>query len=102
MNLIEVNLIIFLSRLEIQQKYHCEYRTFLKVLANHGIKQKGCGGNFKLSDKDCLEIIKLFNEGKRVSEISKLFKVDKCTIYSLFKRYHVDYKNIITPRVPKP
>lgn len=87
---------------EIQQKYHCEYKTFLKVLSNHGIKQKGCSGNFKLSDKDSLEIIKLFNEGKKVSEIAKAFNVDRCTIYSLFKRYHVNYKNIITPRVSRP
>lgn len=87
---------------EILQKYHCEYKTFLKVLSNHGIKQKGCSGNFKLSDKDSLEIIKLFNEGKKVSEIAKDFNVDRCTVYSLFKRYHVNYKNIITPRVSKP
>ncbi len=76
---------------EIQQKYHCEYRTFLKVLSNHGIKQKGCSGNFKLSDKDSLEIIKLFREGKKVIELAKLYDVDKCTIYSLLKRYHVNY-----------
>jgi group I intron endonuclease len=76
---------------EIQQKYHCEYKTFLKILSNHGIKQKGCGGNFKLSDNVSLEIIKLFREGKKVIELSKLYKVDKCTIYNLLKRYHVNY-----------
>ncbi len=76
---------------EIQQKYHCEYRTFLKVLSNHDIKQKGCSGNFKLSDKDSLNVIKLFREGKKVIELAILYKVDKCTIYSLLKRYHVNY-----------
>lgn len=76
---------------EIQQKYHCEYRTFLKVLSNHGIKQRGCSGNFKLSDKDSLEIIKLFKEDKKVIELAKLYNVDKCTIYNLLKRYHVNY-----------
>lgn len=76
---------------EIQQKYHCEYRTFLKVLTSHGIKQKGCGGNFKLSDKDSLSIIKSFREGVKVIELARLYNVDKCTIYNLLKRYHVDY-----------
>lgn len=87
---------------EIQKKYHCEYKTFLKVLANHGISKKGLGGKFKLSDTDSLEIVRLFNEGKSVLELATLYQVDKCTIYNLFKRLHVDYKNIITPRVSKP
>lgn len=87
---------------EIQKKYHCEYKTFLKVLANHGISRKSLGGKFKLSDTDSLEVIRLFNEGNKVSELAALYNVDKGTIYSLFKRLHVDYKNIITPRVSKP
>lgn len=75
---------------DILNKYHCEYAIFLKVLSNHGIKQKGCG-KFKLSDNDALNIIKLKNEGKSIKEISLLYKVDKCTIYNLLKRYHVNY-----------
>lgn len=84
---------------DILRKYHCEYNTFLKVLSLHGIKQKGKGLSYKISDKDSLEIIKLFKEGKAVKELAALFNVDRSTIYNLFKRYHVNYKDIITPRV---
>lgn len=84
---------------EITKKYHCEYSTFLKVLSLHGIKQKGYKTYTKLSDKECLDIIKLFKEGKKVKELALLYKVDKCTIYNLFKRYHVNYQDIIVPRV---
>lgn len=76
---------------EILRKYHCSYATFQKILSIHGINQKGCGGRFKLSDKQSLEVIRQFGNGKKVSELSKDFGVDKCTIYSLFKRYHVNY-----------
>lgn len=76
---------------EILRKYHCSYATFQKILSLHGISQKGCGGRFKLSDKQCLEVIRQFGNGRKVSELSKNFGVDKSTIYSLFKRYHVNY-----------
>lgn len=77
---------------EIQQKYHCSYNTLLKVLSINGIN-KG-KKHFKLSDKKCLEVIKLFNEGISVKELASKFEVDKCTIYSLFKRYHINYLTV--------
>lgn len=79
---------------EIQAKYHCSYATFQKILSVHGINQKGKGGKFKLSDSQCLQAIKLFNEGFKVQELARKFKVDKCTIYSMFKRYHVNYLTV--------
>ena len=79
---------------EIQSKYHCSYSTFQKILSLHGINQKGKGGKFKLSDSQCLEVIKLFNEGFKVQELARKFEVDKCTIYSMFKRYHVNYLTV--------
>ena len=79
---------------EIQHKYHISYATFKKVLSIHGIKQKGLGGHYKLSSDKCLEAIRMFNEGNTVQHIASHFGVDKCTIYSLFKRYKVNYLTV--------
>lgn len=77
---------------EIQSKYHCSYNTLLKILSINGIN-KGKKA-FKLSSDECLEAIKMFNTGVTVKEIAKHFEVDKCTIYSLFKRYHINYLTV--------
>lgn len=79
---------------EILLEYKCSYNTFTKILSLHGIIQKGKGKHFKLSDKKCLELIGEFNSGKTVSQLSKKYEVDKTTIYSLFKRYHVNYLTV--------
>lgn len=93
-NLINDYLGSTLKLAEIQAKYHCSYSTFKKVLSLHGIKQKGLGGKFKLNETECLEVIKQFNDGIKVKQIAENFKVDKCTIYAVFKRYHVNYLTI--------
>lgn len=77
---------------EIQTKYHCSYSTLLKVLSIHGIN-KG-KKHFKMTPEECLEAIRMFNSGKRVQDIAHKFKVDKCTIYSVFKRYNVNYLTV--------
>ena len=79
---------------EIQAKYHCSYNTFTKILSLHGIDKKGKGTHFKLTEKQCLEAIKMFNDGKSVKFIAEYFEVNKSTIYSLFKRYHVNYLTV--------
>lgn len=79
---------------EIQSKYHCSYSTFTKILSLHGIDKKGKGTHFKLKETQCLEAIKMFNEGKSIKQIAEKYGVDKCTIYSLLRRYHVDYKTV--------
>lgn len=79
---------------EIQAKYHCSYNIFTKILSLHGIDKKGKGTHFKLNEAKCLEAIKMFNDGKAVKYIAHHFEVDKCTIYSLFKRYHVNYLTV--------
>ena len=76
------------------RNYHTSYATFKKILSIHGIDLKGRKGHFKLNDAQCLEVIRLFNEGVSVKELSKRFEVDKCTIYSLLRRYHVDYLTV--------
>lgn len=75
-------------------KYHCSLATFRKILSVHGISYKGKGGKFKLTDAECLDAIKLFNDGWKIQKIAKKFEVNKCTIYSLFRRYHVDYLTV--------
>ncbi len=77
---------------EIQFKYHCSYSTLLKILSIHGIS-KG-KKHFKMTSEECLEAIRMFNNGKKVSDIARRFEVDKCTIYSIFKRYSVNYLTV--------
>ena len=79
---------------EILFKYHCSYNTFTKILSLHGIDKKGKGTHFKLKDAECLEAIKMFNDGKTIKQIAERFEVNKSTIYSLFKRYHVNYLTV--------
>lgn len=79
---------------EIQAKYHCSYNVFTKILSLHGIDKKGKGTHFKLKESECLEAIKLFNLGVSIQKIANKFEVNKSTIYSLFKRYHVNYLTV--------
>lgn len=79
---------------EILSKYHCSYNTFTKILSLHGIDKKGKGTHFKLKDAECLEAIKMFNDGKTIKQIAERFEINKNTIYSLFKRYHVNYLTV--------
>lgn len=79
---------------EILSKYHCSYNTFTKILSLHGIDKKGKGTHFKLKNAECLEAIKMFNDGKTIKQIAERFEVNKSTIYSLFKRYHVNYLTV--------
>lgn len=83
-----------LSLKDILNKYHCSYNTFVKILSLHGIDKKGKGTHFKMSEKQCLECIKLYLEGISVQKLSNKFDVDKCTIYSMLKRYHVNYLTV--------
>lgn len=80
------------SKKDIMQKYHTSFSTLKKILSMHGIKEGK--KYFKLTEKECLEAIGLFNQGYTVQNIARHFEVDKCTIYSLFKRYHVDYRTV--------
>lgn len=77
---------------EILRKHHCSYNTFQKILSMHGIS-KG-KKHFKMTEKECLQAIEMFYKGHKVQEIARKFEVDKCTIYSLFKRYRVNYLTV--------
>lgn len=85
---------------KILHSYHCSYNTFKKILSMYNIKLKGNIKHYKLNDTQCLEVIKLYNSNLKVVEISKIFKVDKCTIYAILRRYNIKLSDdIITPRV---
>lgn len=77
---------------ECQKYYHCSYATIMKVLSLHGISTNK--KHFKLNEKQCLTAIEMFNEGTKVQTIASYFNVDKSTIYSLLKRYHVNYLTV--------
>lgn len=79
---------------EIEHKYHCSKATIKKILSIHGINQKGKGGKFKMTDSECLKAIGLFNSGIKIKDIARQFEVDKSTIYSMFRRYHVNYLTV--------
>lgn len=76
----------------IEDKYHLSYATIAKVLSLHGISRNK--KHFKLTEKECLEVIALFNSGNKVSTIARVYKIDKCTVYSILKRYHVNYQTV--------
>lgn len=77
---------------ECQRYYHCSYAVFKKILSLHGVSTNK--KHFKLSDSQCLTAIGMFNRGTKVKDIARHFSVDKCTIYSLLKRYHVNYLTV--------
>lgn len=79
---------------EIMINFHCSYNTFSKVLSLHGISLKGKRGHFKMSDAQCLDAIGLFNQGKNIDYLAQKYGVNKCTIYSMLKRYHVNYPTV--------
>lgn len=81
---------------DLEKKYHSDSRTIKKILVIHGINLKAyrgvrqtIKGAFCLTDEQCLEVIKMYNDNIPVREISRKFKVNITTIYKLFKRYHV-------------
>lgn len=83
---------------EIQSKYHCSYNTLLKILSLNGV-QKG-KYNFKLKNSECLELIKMYNNGKSIKEICNKFKISRKTIYTILHRYGIKKSDsIIVPRV---
>lgn len=77
---------------EIQLKHHCSYNSLKKILSIHGIKEGR--KHFKLKNEECLEAIRLFNNKLKIQDIAKKFEVDKCTIYSILKRYGVNYLTV--------
>lgn len=79
------------------KEYHCEWNTFKRILSKNGIEynnKRDFKKVYKLNEKEFLKAVEMFKTGTKISEIAKHFKVDKCTIYSLFKRYQFNYLTI--------
>lgn len=81
---------------DIESKYHTDARTIKKILVMHGINLKAyrslrqtVKGAFCMTDEQCLEVIKMYNDNVPVKQIADKFEVNITTIYNLFKRYHV-------------
>lgn len=81
---------------ELEKKYHTDTRTIKRILTIHGINIKAyrglrqtIKGAFCLTDEQCLEAIKQYNDNIPVKTIAKNFNIDVSTVYELLKRYHV-------------
>lgn len=77
---------------ELLNKYHCSLNTFNKILSLHGISK----GRYrmKLKPLECLKVIELYNSGTSVQAISRQFEVDKCTIYTILRKYNVKLSTV--------
>lgn len=81
---------------DLEIKYHADTSTIKRILVMNGISlsayrglRRTVKGAFCLTDEQCLEAIKDYNDNKKVKDIAKKFEVNISTIYELFKRYHV-------------
>lgn len=81
---------------DLENKYHADSRTIKKILVMNGINIKSyrglrqtTKGSFCLTDEQCLELIKDYNDNKKLKDISRKYKINISTIYKLLERYHV-------------
>lgn len=78
-------------------KYHADTRTIKRILVIRGINinsyrglRQTTKGAFCLTDEQCLEVIKDYNDKMKVRDIARKYKVNISTVYELFKRYHIN------------
>lgn len=81
---------------DMEVKYHADTRTIKKILVVHGININSYRGlrqttksAFCLTDEQCLEAIKDYNDMMKVKDIAKKYSINISTVYELLKRYHV-------------
>lgn len=77
---------------ELLCKYHCSHNTFNKILSLHGVSKGRY--KFKLKPIECLKVIEMVNKGTSIQKIAKEMEVDKTTIYTILKRYHVKLSTV--------
>lgn len=82
---------------DMEIKYHADTRTIKKILVVHGINinsyrglRQTTKGAFCLTDEQCLEAIKDYNDKMKVTDIARKYDIDTSTVYELLKRYHVN------------
>lgn len=81
---------------DLEIKYKADTRTIKRILVINGINIKSYRGlrqtvknAFCLTDEQCLEAIKCYNDGVKIKDIAKKFNVESTTLYKLYNRYHV-------------
>ena len=81
---------------ELEKKYSADISAIKRILVMNGINlsayrglRRTIKGAFCLTDEQCLEAIKDYNDNKKVRDIARKFGVNISTIYKLLKRYHV-------------
>ena len=89
----------FLSGLtykELEYKYKADTRTIKRILVINGINLKSyrglrqtVKGAFKLTDEECLNVIRDYNDKMLLKDICKKHNINISTLYKLLDRYHV-------------
>lgn len=82
---------------DMETKYHSDTRTIKRILVMHGINinsyrglRQTTKGAFCLSDEQCLEAIKDYNDKMKLTDIADKYNINISTVYALLKRYHVN------------
>lgn len=81
---------------DIEDKYHADVSTIKRVLSINGIDfrmrrglKQTARGSFCLTDSECLECIRLYNNGMLMKDLAKKFNINMSTLYSLLDKYHI-------------
>lgn len=84
---------------DLEIKYKADARTLKHILVEHGIninKKRGLRqtikGSFILTDNQCLELIKMYNDKIKIKVIASHFNIDISTVYKCLQKYHVNCK----------
>lgn len=81
---------------DLEIKYKADTRTIKRILVINGINIKAyrglrqtVKGAFCLTDEQCLEVIKDYNDKMLLKDIAKKYNINMSTLYKLLDRYHV-------------
>lgn len=81
---------------DLEIKYKADTRTIKRILVINGINIKAyrglrqtIKGAFCLTDEQCLEVIKDYNDKMLLKDIARKYSINMSTLYKLLDRYHV-------------
>lgn len=76
---------------DLEIKYHSDSRTLQRILTTHKIDlnvKRGVRGDLKLSDSECLELIKMYNDDNySLKQIAHKFNINLSTVYTTLERF---------------
>ena len=79
-----------ISKRELENKYHCDYRTIQKILVMRGIELRNKG---KFTDSEYLDIISMYcNLKVPIKDIENKYNIHYSTILKILKRYNIKFK----------